>query len=239
MTAVQKAQAELDLRPAPSSTGRLGSTAAGSRILLTGVRWQTYQALLADLGDRPLRLTYDRGKLELMTLSDAHESYKKLLGRFLETVTLELNIPIRSLGSRTLEREDLQRGIEADECYYILNEHRVRGKLPIDLAVDPPPDRAMEIDIGRGSESRQPVYAALGIPELWRFDGQTLSLLNRRGEYIPSDRSLNLPFLPLKEIVPFLQVSSETDETTLMRSLVAWVRERLGAHRRELPPAPG
>jgi len=158
----------------------------------------------------------------------------------LETVTLELNIPIRSLGSRTLDRNDLQRGIEADECYYILNEHRVRGKLPIDLAVDPPPDLGIEIDISRGSESRQLIYAALRIPELWRFDGETLQvyLLNERGEYVLSDRSLNLPFLPLDEIVQFLHLSSEIDETTLMRSLIAWVRERLGAYRRDLPSSP-
>jgi Uma2 family endonuclease len=236
MTAIRQARPELASRAASRSPSRSASPAVESRIALTGIRWQTYQALLADLGERPIRLTYDRGNLEFTTLSDGHESHKKLLGRFLETLTLELNIPIRSLGSRTLDREDLQRGMEADECYYIANEQHVRGKLPIDLAVDPPPDLGIEIVITRGSTSRQAIYAALGIPELWRFDGQVLQvyLLNERGDYVLSERSRNLPFLPLQEVVPFLQLSSQIDETTLMRSLIAWVRERLGAHRREL-----
>jgi Uma2 family endonuclease len=205
------------------------------RVVLEGIRWQTYQAILEDIGDRPIHHTFDRGRLEIMTLSAAHEGYKRLLGRFLETVTLELNIPIRSLGSHTLAREDLQRGIEPDECYYILNESKVRGKVPIYVAVDPPPDLVMEIDISRSSVSRQHVYAALRIPELWRFDGETLFvyLLNPQGEYVLSDKSLNLPFLPLKEIGRFLQLSMQVDETSLMRSVIAWVREHLSAYRRE------
>jgi Uma2 family endonuclease len=241
MTTLLQAPREL----APRSAPRLAETPAPraqveGRVVLEGIRWQTYQALLEDLGDRPIHLTFDRGRLEIMTLSVSHESYKSLLGRILETVTLELNIPIRSVGSHTLAREDLQRGIEPDESYYILNESKVRGKVLINLDLDPPPDLGMEIDISRSSVSRQQVYAALRIPELWRFDGETLFvyLLNPQGEYVLSDKSLNLPFLPMKEIGQFLQLSTQIDETSLMRSLLAWVREHLGAYRRETSSEP-
>jgi Uma2 family endonuclease len=198
-------------------------------VLLTGIRWETYQALLADLGDRPIHLTYDRGSLEIMTLSSAHETYKTLLGRFVEILTLELRMPIRSGGSTTLDRKELQRGLESDECYYIQNEARVRGKLHIDLAVDPPPDLALEIDVTRSSVNRQAIYAALRVPELWRFDGDALHVyvLRPDGEYERSAQSRCFPFLPMGEVERFLKQITTLDETTLVGAFQDWVRQTL------------
>src|SRR5258708_2524838 len=149
-------------------------------LVLENIRWSTYQALLRDLGDRPIHLTYDQGRLEIMTLSSQHEILRTLLGRLIESLTLELNIPIKSLGSVTIARKELQRGLEADECYYIAQELLVRGKMKLNFKKDPPPDLAVEVDISRSSKSRQSVYAALGVPEMWRFDGK-LKVLHLRG----------------------------------------------------------
>src|SRR5437868_9736920 len=108
--------------------------------LLRGVDWETYCKLRDALQGRHLRLTYDQGTLELMTLSLGHERYGSLLGRMIETLTLELGLPLQSAGSTTLEREDLDRGVEADRCYYLEHEPLVRDKEEVDLTVDPPPD---------------------------------------------------------------------------------------------------
>jgi Uma2 family endonuclease len=199
------------------------------RFVLRGVDWQTYQDMLAALGDRPVRLTYDRGNLEFMTLSHGHERYSSLLGRMVETLTEELDLPLQSGGSSTFGREDLDRGLEPDRCYYLENAPQVRDKDEIDLTVDPPPDLAIEIDISRSSLNRLGIYAALRVLEVWRFDGTNLwvYLLQADGQYLESDRSRHFPFLPLAEVVAFVQRRTQMSETSLIRSFRECVREQI------------
>ena len=138
-----------------------------SGILLKNISWKTYESLLNELGEHGgIRLTYDRGNLEIMTPSAPHEGSKKILGRFVESVSEELNIEIRSLGSLTCRRQDLARGLEPDQCYYIENENVVWDKEQIDLNQDPPPDLVVEIDITSSSIDRLSLYASLGVPEV-------------------------------------------------------------------------
>ena len=167
------------------------------KVLLPGVSWSTYQALVHDLAERPnKRLTYDHQWLEIMTPLPEHEANKRLLGRIVEATTEELGLEIYSFGSTTWSREDLQRGLEPDECYYIPSEAQVRGKTRIDLTVDPPPDLAIEIDITSSSLDRLKIYASLGIQEVWRFDGEKLSIYVLQGEnYQNQSQSKILPIL--------------------------------------------
>ncbi len=117
------------------------------RVVLRGVSWTTYRALSQDLESEPgKRLTYDQGMLEIMVPLPPREAYKKLMGRLVEVITEETETEIRSLGSTTWRRDDLRKGLEADECYYIQHEQAVRGKAEIDLTIDPPPDLAIEVD---------------------------------------------------------------------------------------------
>jgi Uma2 family endonuclease len=204
-------------------------SASDRRFMLYDVSWNFYRSFLKELGDRPIRLTYDRGNLELMAPSFRHESLSAILGRFIEILTMELNIPIRSGKSTTFSREDLERGLEPDECYYIRHEPLVRGKSELDLAHDPPPDLAIEVDITSSSINRMAIYAALGVEEIWRFDGETLriSRLGPGGKYEESDESSCFPFLPWREFIQFLDEIPEQDETSLARSFQSWVRSRL------------
>jgi Uma2 family endonuclease len=197
--------------------------------LLHDVRWQTYEALLEDIGDRPIRLTYHRGDLEIMTLSHGHENYNTLLGRFIETLTEELNIPIHSGGSTTMKKETLQSGLESDECYWIRNEPAMRGKKEFDILKDPPPDLAVEVDITSSPSARMDIYASLRIPEVWRFDGENLRVfvLDAKGRYQQRAVSAVFPFLPLEKIADFIRLSDTQDETTLIRSFRQWVREEI------------
>jgi Uma2 family endonuclease len=124
-------------------------------VLLKNISWHTYENLLKELEQQPgLRLTYDRGLLEIMTPLDPHEKYKELLGNLVEAVTDELDIDICSLGSRTCNRADLERGLEPDKCYYIQNEYLVWNKEQINLNEDPPPDLALEVDVTSSSLNR-------------------------------------------------------------------------------------
>jgi Uma2 family endonuclease len=197
--------------------------------MLHGISWETYEQMLNDIGEQPgLRLTYDRGSLEIMTTSSVHEILKKLLGRMVEMLCFELAIPHKCGGSFTHKREDLLKGIEPDECYWVQNEPVVRGKKEIDLGVDPPPDLALEIDVTRSWLDRMTIYAALGIPEVWRYDRQTLRVhvLQPNGEYADSDTSAAFPFLPMAEFARFLEFDERTDELTQMRAFVDWLREQ-------------
>lgn len=204
-------------------------TAPRQGILLKNISWQTYEALLKDVSAQPgIRLTYDRGLLEIMTPLAPHEKAKKLIGRFVETLTEELNIEIESLGSLTCKREDLARGLEPDQCYYIQNESVIWDKEDIDLNQDPPPDLVVEIDITSSSLNRLDLYANLGVPEVWRYNGERLIMYRLEGKsYQECDRSPTFSFLSPSEIVRFLELRKTTRETTLIRLFREWVRSKI------------
>jgi Uma2 family endonuclease len=204
-------------------------TSPQPQVVLHGVSWPTYQGLIRDLEAAPgNRLTYDQGTLEIMVPLPPHEAYKKLMGRLVEVTTEETDTEIRSLGSTTWNREDLQKGLEADQCYYIQHEQAVRGKDEIDLTIDPPPDLAIEVDNTSSSLNRMAIYAALGVPELWRFDGETLTIYAlTNGEYRPQETSNVLPMLRRDDLLRFLQTSQTMGETSWVKAFRIWLRERL------------
>ncbi len=195
------------------------------RLTIRGLDWDRYRRIAAALTGRHVRLTYAGGNLEFMTISAAHANLSRLLAQFVIVLTEELGLPRRSFGDMTCDREDLDRGLEPDECFYITNEPAVRGRDELDLTVDPPPDLMIEIDLSPPGRNRPAIYAALGVPEVWRYDGATLraaTLSDRR--YAPADESRCLPPLRPADLGPFLARRSETDEVTLMREFRAWAR---------------
>ncbi|NJL49275.1 MAG: Uma2 family endonuclease [Leptolyngbyaceae cyanobacterium SM2_5_2] len=200
------------------------SEALASRMVLQGISWQTYRALVRELEPQAgKRLTYDNSLLEIWMPLPPHEIYKRRLGRLIEIVTEVLNIEIASLSSATWSRADLAKGVEADECYYIQNEAAVRGRLTIDLTVDPPPDLAIEIDITSLSLPRLPIYAALGIPEVWQFDGEQVIFLqlNQDG-YSQVSQSIALPRLTQDVVQHWLMQSLQMGETSWAKALRRW-----------------
>ena len=198
------------------------------RLLLTGISWDFYLRFCDELEGRRVRLTYDRGNMEIMITKRPHEFYKKLLAKLVEQLVLELNIPISSGGSMTFQREDLQRGIEPDECWWIAHESQVRGVREFDARRDPPPDLAVEVEITSSLVNRVSIYAALRVPEIWRFDGTTLQfcVLQEDGNYRSHENSLAFPFLKPEHLTPFLQIDVDKDETTRIREFVSWLRHQ-------------
>jgi len=198
------------------------------RVILRNIRWQTYQSLIRDVEQEPaLRLTYDRGTLEIRMPLDPHKTFKKLLGRLIEAATEELNLEIRSLGSRTCDREDLAKGLEPDQCYYIQHEAEVRGIAQIDLSQFPPPDLAVEVDMTSSSLNRFSIYADLNVPEVWRYDGRSLTIYTlQAGEYQVSDYSIALPLLQAADIMRFLELHPSTGENSLIKQFRQWIRDQ-------------
>ncbi|RCJ15017.1 hypothetical protein A6S26_09635 [Nostoc sp. ATCC 43529] len=197
-------------------------------IHLSDISWQTYENLLTELSvNRRLRLTYNRGTLEIMVPSPEHERYKKIAARFVETIAEELEVRIECLGSTTFKRPELS-GAEPDECFYIENINAIKGKKRIDLAQDPPPDLVVEIDITSSSNNRFEVYADMGVPEIWRYDGKDFSInILQNQKYISVEQSLAFPNLPLIEISNFLEQVEEKDYLQLVKEFRQWVKNQI------------
>jgi Uma2 family endonuclease len=161
-----------------------------------------------------------------MTRSAEHEVAKSLLGLFVVTLAEELNRPLYLGGELTLRRHDLDRGLESDQCFWIANEARVRGKTMIDLEQDPPPDLFIEIEVSRTVLDRIGLAAALGVPEVWRFDGVDIhvGLLQENGEYQWGVHSPTFPGIRIHEMADFLRMARATDHLSVLRAFRAWVR---------------
>ncbi len=199
------------------------------RFVLPAVDWTTYQAISKALTGRHVRLSYDGENLEFMTISPTHGNYSRLLGRFVVVLTEEAGLPLKSFGDMTCEREGVGQGLEPDECFYITNEPSVRENERIDLTFDPPPDLALEIDISRSSRDRMVIYAALQVPEVWRFNGDKLVAcgLGEDGRYSTVDHSRYFPKVPVAELANFLKRRAQTDENTLVGRFRAWARQQV------------
>jgi Uma2 family endonuclease len=195
------------------------------RFRLSGVPWDSYVLLTDHIASRNLRVTYDRGEMELMSPSPAHEHDKKRLGRLVEALTEELEIDAATFGSMTCRRFGAQKGLEPDDCYWIENEPAVRGRRDINLEIDPPPDLVLEVEFSRSALNRMGIYAALRVPEVWRWDMNALRihLLTPRRTYRETDRSNAFPFLPVSEFTEFLK-RTDASETQLLRAFRLWVR---------------
>jgi Uma2 family endonuclease len=198
-----------------------------SGVLLHNISWETFQALIRELESQPgKRLTYDNGQLSIVMPLPSHEKNKKYLARIVEIVTMTLAIEICSLGSCTWTRRDLAKGLEPDECYYIQNEAVVRGKMIIDLTVDPPPDLAIEIDITSPSLPRLPIYSALGVPEIWRLEGEKLVILGLiDGQYQEVAASIAIPIVTAEVLSHWLTQVKTMGESSWAMAIQKWARE--------------
>ncbi|HVX62866.1 MAG TPA: Uma2 family endonuclease, partial [Pirellulales bacterium] len=193
-----------------------------------GVSWQLYDALREIEDNWHVKMTYDRGQLEL-TPPSGKQSLRPI-GRLIGTLTDELNIPLRSLRATTWKRKQQEFALEADECYYIKCEPAIRAEPEIDGASDPPPDLAIESEVSRKAINKMSLYAMLGVAEVWRFDGDRLQAfqLMSDGKYTECDRSVNLPFLSIADLSHFLRPHNDVGETAWIRSFRDWVRETYG-----------
>lgn len=205
-------------------------TGGENRVLLSDISWATFQALATESNRGGTRFTYDQGRLEIMPPSTEHQWLKTLIGRMVEMMAFQLEIAIRSGGSTTLLNELAERGVEPDECYYVANEARVRGRDDIDLAVDPPPDLAIEIDVTSSSINQLPIYASLGVPEVWLYHGGLLRafVLGSDGNYQQQPQSAAFPFLSLDGFQQFLEQRNLKDENSLIREFVASLPKKGG-----------
>lgn len=197
-------------------------------VVLHDVSWSFYERFLKETEEKSkVRHAYDDGELELMTPAQFyHENSKKLVARMIETMCDEFSLPLASAGSLLLKRKQLRKGIEPDECYYIANAEKVRGRRRVHQGQQPPPDLALEIDDTSTSLDRMSIYAALGVPELWRLTLGGLKLyLLRQGRYREVKESPHFPGMHADELNRFLRQAQGHDETQWIRAFRSRIRE--------------
>lgn len=200
-------------------------------VVLSDMSWNFYEQFLTEIGDRHVAHSFVDGVLTIMSPAARHERSKKRLAQLVEALTDELDLPRNSLGSMTMKLDPTKRGAEPDECYLIANAHALDGREDDILGEDPPPDLVIEIDMTSPSLNRLPVYAALGVPEVWVYDGRSLTVKTLCGDvpetYVESETSTSFPTLPLTEFAGWIEKAHETDESTWIRAFRKWVRETM------------
>ncbi|MDB5312444.1 MAG: hypothetical protein JWO38_6646 [Gemmataceae bacterium] len=224
-------------------------------MVLYGLTWADYERLLAArqaAGRKRLRITYDRGTAEIMTpgggpptpqpearpglgregaavmtVGNRHERWKKLIARLIEAAALGFRIPLVASGNLTLNRPGLDRGLEPDECYYVRNTTRVAAVRELDFRTDPVPDLVVEVEVSRTVLDRLDLYTALGIAEVWRFDGDRVRFLVRSetGGYDETPANLAFPLLTAAGLGGYLARAGTVDDTTLCLELMEWARQ--------------
>lgn len=191
------------------------------RVVLRSISWDTYVVLTKEAEAGSCKMTYDQGVLEIMSPGMPHETAKRLIGRMIESFTLCHGIEIRSSSSTTFKRSELQRGFEADESYYIQHVRELRSVEEVDLSIHAPPDLVVEIDMTGTSLPKKELLAAMGVPEVWRYDGETTWMGGLWGEnYCDLEQSVVLPGFPRELAIPLLDRRREESETELVRSFV-------------------
>lgn len=205
-------------------------TEGEKRVVLYGLTWQAYQQILTALPQtRAARLTYDCGTLEISVPSEKHEFSGRLIELFIRILVVELGMKIKTMGSTTLDREDLNRGAEPDNAYYIQNQPQVAGR-EVDLKQDPSPDLIVEVDITHTDIDKNRLYASMGVPEFWRFNGAIWRIfqLNREDgkDYQEVDHSPTFPWVEKADLYRFLE-QAQQDEVEAEINLRSWVKEKL------------
>lgn len=199
------------------------------RVVLENISWQQFEALLRSLGNRRAsRLAYDTGRLEITVPLPEHEYYRDALGDAVKDIADELDLDYESYGSTTWRRQLKQAGVEPDNCFYFQNEAQVRGKLEFDLNQDPPPDLAIEIDLTSKSLSRFPIYARLGVPEIWCYEAGELTIYQLQGgQYEPMTQSTIFPQLQVQELPNVIEAQRLQGRRSLRRAIREWARSQL------------
>lgn len=202
-----------------------------SRLILQNQSWDVYEKLGEAVGEASgLRISFaPPGTLEIMTLSTEHESLAEMIGRFVDRISIGKNIDILFFGSATIKKSRRIAGSEPDACFYIQNAQKIGEKIKVDFSIDPPPDVVAEIDWKHDSFYKFPIYAALGVPEIWRYDGQkaTFYKLETGEKYVEIEQSVALPILTAKVLGDFLNRNGKDAQPQILRDFQNWLTKTI------------
>ena len=212
--------------------------AGETRIAIPGMTWDFYASFVRMLPEgSPIRVAFDGRTLELMVTGPIHDDLAELLDTFFKAAAGGTGLQYKPQRTTTWIRPEVQRGIEADGCYYLDPEKIAAAFVSLeagsnDVADYPNPDLAIEVDISRPQADRQGIYAALRVAELWLHNGESLRILRlgEDGRYHPAEASAFLHVRP-EEVDRWLQDEGRRDLDAWARRIRAWARKTLKKRR--------
>ena len=197
-----------------------------STLQIHNVSWESYEDLLAQLTEpRSLHISYNNGTLTAMTVSAEHEKYVAFINSLISQLRFRLRLNILCFGGPTIKVSSVLKGNEPDACFYVQSAEKIGTRIRLDFETDPPPDIAVEVDIHHLSLDNFSIYAALGVIEIWRFDGQSLSIhLLQDDSYAESESSLALPMLSGEALSKFLAQMRDEGELDSILAFDEWLQ---------------
>jgi Uma2 family endonuclease len=195
-------------------------------LILPNITWDEYEELLEQVGEPAgLRISYDEGRLKVMSLSAEHEKYARFIEKMMTAMSLRLRLVILSFGSATMKKRRAEKGNEPDACFYVQTAPAIGNRIQLDFAIDPPPDIAVEVDVHHDSDDKFAIYAGLGVPEIWLFDRTKLTIyLLQNGQYVESDTSRALPMLSSRVLTDFLRRLPVEGEFQALLAFDEWLQ---------------
>ena len=186
----------------------------GSHLLMSDVAWTTYSDFLKMFSESPaVRLTFDRGMLEIMSPSLHHDDESRFFVSLIQILAEEWGRPFKPGGSTTMRRKPKQAGLEADECFWLDSAPQMAGRRQLNLRRDPPPDLAIEVELRRSSINRMALFARLGVPEVWRLRKTGLTFHTLAGKkYDETATSVAFPGVTPALIEKFVNKAAEAGD---------------------------
>lgn len=208
------------------SLQEITNSAINQKLILQGIGWDYYEKLLEEYKDsNDLHFAYDDGFLELEVPLFEHETANRILQTLVSTICFEKEIDFINAGSTTFRKRAKAKGVEPDTCFYIQNESKIRGKSTIDLQSEPPPDLVIEVDITSPSLNKMPIYAALGVSEVWLFKGNNVEFYKLYGEFYQEIlQSIALPFLTAEKATEFLNIGMIDSSSKWLMNVKSWLK---------------
>jgi len=197
--------------------------------VMEGISWQTYEALLRELcaAGSHLRVTYDQGRMVVMSPLPIHEKWKQIFDRLIVILSEARRAPISAYGSTTWKREVIKRGLEPDQCYYVQHAPQMRGREDIDLEIDPPPDLAIEVDVTNHPIDRMSIYASLKIPEVWRYRRRQVECWHLDNDrYELREESLAFPGFKPSALAEFLRMHPAMLDSEIAEAFREWLKSQ-------------
>ncbi len=223
--------AVLDL-PKTTSSEKIYSAVKMAReqqaaVILSNVAWKTYRQIVEETMDKLVnpRFFYDEGDFLIMSVSPEHEYYNRIIASLMDILAEQFEKNWIALGSTTYTKDDIEKGFEPDSCFYFANEEKIRGVKRINMSVHPAPDLIVEVDITSLSTFRQHIFAAFGVPEIWRFDGEQIEILKLENKkYIAVENSLSLPKVTPKVLTEFIKESQTLSRLEWIAKIRDWAK---------------
>jgi Uma2 family endonuclease len=202
-------------------------------VILSNISWETYDRFVEETMDKIVNpvLYFENENLLIMVKSAEHEFTNDYIALFINLVCEEWRKSFGSLGSTTFRRDDLEKGFEPDSCFYFENEPKMRGVKRLDMKIHPAPDLIVEVDITSLSTFREHIFAAFGVPEIWRFDGEKMQILKLENDkYVEISNSLALPKVTPEKLTEFVGKSETLSRLEWISEVRDWARGNINTN---------